>query len=128
MVFIRRMLVLPIVPGIVLPLVAGDATERRVRATVRFLADDLLEGRDTPGRSLDIAALYLANELRATGWQPGNGDSYYQTCAVPTIIPEKTQYRISINGRELDLRKFVFVPFGMDPARTPFRYDSAFTG
>jgi len=105
-----------------------EATKRRVEAAVRFLADDLLEGRGTPSRGLDTAALYLANELRAAGWQPGNADSYYQTYAVRTIFPQKTQYRISINGRELDPQKFVFVPFGMDPSRTPFRYDLVFAG
>jgi len=128
MVLIKRMLVLPIILGFVLPLGADEATKRRVEAAVRFLADDLLEGRGTPSRGLDIAALYLANELRAAGWQPGNADSYFQTYAVRTISPEKTQYRISINGRELDPQKFVFVPVGMDPSRTPARYDLVFAG
>ena len=48
----------------------GEGTEARrarVESTIRFLADDLLEGRGTPGRGLDIAAVYLAGELRAAG-------------------------------------------------------------
>ncbi len=56
--------------------------EGRVEADVRFLADDLLEGRATPSRGLDVAALYLANQLRAAGWKPGNegiGSSFRST-------------------------------------------------
>jgi hypothetical protein len=115
-------------PGLALPLSTDEATQRRVEAAVRFLADDLLEGRGTPSRGLDIAALYLANEVRAAGWQPGNADSYLQTYAVRTFSPQKTQYRISIDGRELDAQKFVFLPFGMDSSATPLRYDLVFAG
>jgi hypothetical protein len=128
MVFIKRMLVLSIILGFALPLSADEVTKRRVEAAVRFLADDLLEGRGTPSRGLDIAALYLANELRAAGWQPGNADGYFQTYAVRTISPQKTRYRISINGRELDPQKFVFLPVGMDPSAAPLRYDLVFAG
>ena len=115
-------------PGLALPLSADEATQRRVEAAVRFLADDLLEGRGTPSRGLDIAALFLSNELRAAGWQPGNTDSYLQTYAVRTVSPQKTQYRVSINGRELDPQKFVFLTFGMDPSATPVRFDLVFAG
>lgn len=125
---IKKMLVLGLALGLALPLVADDVSKRRAEATVRFLADDLLEGRGTPSRGLDIAALYLANELRAAGWQPGNGDSYFQTYAVRTFSPQETRYRISINGVELDPQKFVFLPFGMDPSRTPIKYDLVFAG
>lgn len=42
-----------------------------MEATIRFLANDLLEGRGTPGHALDIAALYLATQLRSYGCEPG---------------------------------------------------------
>lgn len=103
-------------------------SKARVEAAIRFLADDLLEGRGTPGRGLDIAALYLANELRASGWQPANGDSYFQTYTVKHFNPYQTQYEISINGIPLDPSEFVFAPFGMDPSRTPMTYDLVFAG
>ena len=38
-----------------------------LRAHVRFLASDLLEGRGTPSRGLDIAAEYIA-ALRRNGY------------------------------------------------------------
>lgn len=49
------------------PASADEVTSRHLEAIIRFLADNLLEGRGTPGRGLDIAALYLAEQLRATG-------------------------------------------------------------
>ena len=42
-------------------------TARRLQADVSFLASDLLEGRGTPSRGLDLAALYLETQLRVSG-------------------------------------------------------------
>jgi hypothetical protein len=48
------------------------------RAHVTFLADDLLEGRDTGSRGHEIAARYVATQFEALGLRPGNGESWYQ--------------------------------------------------
>jgi len=51
----------------------------RVRAHVRFLADDLLEGRGTGARGGDIAAQYIATQFALDGLAPaGDGGSYLQ--------------------------------------------------
>src|SRR5450759_1538799 len=42
----------------------------RIRAHVRFLADDLLEGRGTGARGGDIAALYIATQFALDGLKP----------------------------------------------------------
>ena len=47
----------------------------RIRAHVRFLADDLLEGRGTGARGGDIAARYIATQFALDGLKPaGDGD------------------------------------------------------
>src|ERR1700694_523720 len=46
---------------------------------VSFLASDLLEGRDTPSRGLDIAAEYIAAQFRRAGLKPVGDDGYFQT-------------------------------------------------
>ena len=52
---------------------------RRIEADVRFLADDLLEGRAAGTRGYDLAARYVANRFRALGLQPAGDDgSYFQ--------------------------------------------------
>jgi Zn-dependent M28 family amino/carboxypeptidase len=49
-------------------------TPERFRAHVAFLADDLLEGRDTGSRGHEIAARYVATEFDSYGLKPGGAD------------------------------------------------------
>lgn len=65
-----------------------DAQARRIEADVRMLADDLLEGRETGTRGYDLAALYVAERLRAIGVAPGGENGgYYQT--VPLLRAQR---------------------------------------
>ena len=51
----------------------------RFRAHVEFLADDLLEGRDTGTRGHEIAARYVASQFESFGLKPGGDEgSWYQ--------------------------------------------------
>jgi Zn-dependent M28 family amino/carboxypeptidase len=51
----------------------------RIRAHVRFLADDLLEGRGTGARGGDIAAAYIAAQFALDGLEPaGDAGTYLQ--------------------------------------------------
>ena len=59
---------------------ASGAETNRLEADVRFLADDLLEGREAGARGYDIAATYVAERFRALGLEPGGNDgSFFQT-------------------------------------------------
>ena len=51
-------------------------TEPALEEHVKFLADDALEGRGTPSQGLEVAAAYLASQLRLYGWAPFDG--HYQ--------------------------------------------------
>jgi hypothetical protein len=58
---------------------ARDFTPERFRQHVTFLADDLLEGRETGTRGYDIAARYVATGFAGLGLRPGGrGGSWYQ--------------------------------------------------
>src|SRR5580658_90797 len=48
-----------------------------IRAHVRFLADDLLEGRGTGTRGGDIAAKYIATQFALDGLKPAGDDGGY---------------------------------------------------
>ncbi len=66
-------------------------------AHVRFLADDLLEGRDTGSRGHAIAARYVASQLQALGFEPaGERGTWFQ--AVPfvgmAVAPERCALEI----------------------------------
>src|SRR5678815_3288159 len=59
---------------------SADFSADRFKAHVTFLADDLLEGRETGTRGHAIAARYIAAQFAVMGIKPGgtNG-SYYET-------------------------------------------------
>lgn len=102
--------------------------EGRVEADVRFLADDLLEGRGTPSRGLDVAALYLTNQLRAAGWEPANNGSYLQPFEVSVFDTAAAEYLVSINGSPIQRSEYLLLPFGLRPEQTPFEFDLVFAG
>jgi len=60
-------------------IVEGHITANSLRGDVSFLASDLLEGRDTPSRGLDIAGEYIASQFRRLGLEPAGDDGYFQT-------------------------------------------------
>lgn len=50
---------------------------KQLKEYLTFIASDELEGRDTPSRGLDIAALYIAQHLASWGIKPAGGDGTY---------------------------------------------------
>lgn len=61
-----------------------------LRGHLSFIASDLLEGRNTPSRGLDIAAEYIAAMFRRAGLEPAGGDGYFQaTEFVPRGAPDE---------------------------------------
>jgi len=116
-------------------------TPESVRATVEFLADDLLEGRDTGSRGHEIAARYVASRFAALGLKPGGDNgSWYQritfqqtsradtpgtlTVAGPRGASQSWKHGtdviigISANERHLDIAaRLVFVGYGIANAR-----------
>src|SRR5882672_1894044 len=75
----------PTIPPEVLPEIRA-ALDRisadSLRGHLSFIASDLLEGRNTPSRGLEIAAEYIAAQFRRAGLEPvgeGGSKSYFQT-------------------------------------------------
>ena len=60
-----------------------------LEAHVRFLADDLLEGRGLGVRGGELAAAYIESQLRAAGLSPAFGDSFRQPLALRRAVPDK---------------------------------------
>src|ERR1700722_16028449 len=79
----------------------------RIRAHVRFLADDLLEGRGTGARGGDIAARYIATQFALDGLKPAGDDGGYlqkiQFTGVQTLPATKAALRPG-HGGTLDLK------------------------
>ena len=78
-----------------------------VQAHMRFLADDLLEGRGTGSRGYDLAAKYVAARFAALGLEPaGENGGYFQT--VPLRRTEAVESECSLalirEGKRTELR------------------------
>src|SRR5271156_6883872 len=79
----------------------------RIRAHVRFLSHDLLEGRGTGQRGGDVAAEYIATEFALYGLKPaGDNGSYLQRVPMVGITPgADTRFSlIPSHGPKLDLK------------------------
>ena len=72
----------------------------RIRAHVRFLSHDLLEGRGTGQRGGDIAAEYIATQFAIYGLKPaGDNGTYLQKVPMVGITPEpETTFFVSGHG------------------------------
>jgi Zn-dependent M28 family amino/carboxypeptidase len=79
----------------------------RIRAHVRFLSHDLLEGRGTGQRGGDIAAEYIATQFALDGLKPaGDNGTYMQKVPMVgiTLSPETTFSLVPASGSPRDLK------------------------
>src|SRR5438477_7733998 len=79
----------------------------RIRAHVRFLSHDLLEGRGTGQRGGDIAAEYMATQFAVYGLKPvGDNGTYLQKVPMVGITPspETTFSLLPGNGSPMVLK------------------------
>jgi len=60
----------------------SQITRNTLEAPIRFLADDLLEGRGPATRGDELARLYLARELQSMGYAPGIDGKWQQSIDV----------------------------------------------
>jgi len=77
------------------------------RANMRFLADDLLEGRGTATRGQELAAHYVASQFEAFGLEPsGAGGSYFQDVPLReiTIDTAVSGMSVTIGGTPTTLK------------------------
>jgi hypothetical protein len=73
------------------------AAAQRIEADVRYLADDLLEGREAGTRGYDLAALYFATRCAAIGLVPaGENGGWYQEVAMLRGVREREGARLAI--------------------------------
>jgi Zn-dependent M28 family amino/carboxypeptidase len=88
----------------------GDPTSRtlegirpeEVRAHMSFLADDLLEGRETASRGYLVAARYVAAELEGMGLAPAGDDgTYWQTVPLRKFTLDPGKCKLVLGGKEL---------------------------
>src|SRR6266849_8308783 len=80
----------------------------RIRATVKYLSDDALEGRGTGQKGGDLAADWIAAQFKSYGLQPaGDNGAYFQNVNFFGVTTDAKQTRFSFkpkSGAEMTLR------------------------
>ena len=76
-----------------------------LRGNLSFLASDLLEGRATPSRGLDLAGEYIAAQFRRAGLEPAGDDGYFQTASVNVREPNREGFKMTVTagGRTISI-------------------------
>ena len=80
---------------------------QRIRAHVKFLSSDLLEGRGTGQRGGDIAAEYIATQFALEGLKPaGENGTYFQSVPMVGVrtLPDTTFKLVPEKGDALELK------------------------
>lgn len=108
--------------------------EATVRAHVKFLSDDLLEGRGTGARGGELAAKYIAAQLQALGLKgAAPGDSFFQPVSLVGVKadPKTTLLVTGQSGKENLVLAFAddFVAFtGAQTENVDVNADLVFVG
>jgi hypothetical protein len=77
-----------------------------IRADIRFLADDLLEGRGTATRGHEIAAKFMAAQFEQMGLEPAaDNGTYFQSVPLRSGRPDeaKSTFTLVHGGKEEEL-------------------------
>ena len=81
-------------------------TTDALKAHVRFLSDDLLEGRGTATRGHEIAARYVASEFEGMGLTPaGDNGTFLQAVSLRRVEfqPAQSSFSVVVNGQDKSL-------------------------
>ncbi len=104
---------------------AAAISDAALRAHIRFLADDLLEGRGPGTRGDQLAQRYIATQFEALGLQPAAGDgSWYQPVPLvgtKTHPPATITFHHGDNALELKYSKDFMANAGRPADRLGFR-------
>ena len=86
---------------------AASIDSEKIRAHVRFLSLDLLEGRGPGKRGAELAAEYIATQFALSGLEPaGDNGTYFQRVPLVAVhtIEDKTRFSfVPAKGQPVDL-------------------------
>ena len=71
-----------------------------LKGNLSFLASDLLEGRGTPSRGLDLAAEYIAAQFRRAGLEPPVNGDYFQVADMLVRSPNLEGFNLEFTNKK----------------------------
>jgi acetylornithine deacetylase/succinyl-diaminopimelate desuccinylase-like protein len=98
---------------------------RELGGHMRFLASDLMRGRDTASHETQVAAEYLASRLFAAGARPAGeagpgGESYFQRFPLEIETPQLAGTSVTLSFLQNGSRRVVPCQLGVDVTFTPW--------
>ncbi|MDX1454403.1 MAG: M28 family metallopeptidase [Gammaproteobacteria bacterium] len=82
---------------------ASNISADNIRAHMEFLADDLMQGRDTGEPGYEISANYVATFMKLYGLKPGNGDSFFQSVPFRSATVVESSASLTLAGETMEL-------------------------
>ena len=93
------------IPAAVAATAKAQINQGSLEAPIRFLADDLLEGRGPASRGDALARLYLAAELQSLGYQPAFDGKWEQPVDIVGTTPHlPAAWTFKAKGGNVDLK------------------------
>jgi Zn-dependent M28 family amino/carboxypeptidase len=115
----------PSPPGPALDEIRGDA----IAAHIKFLSDDLLEGRAPSTRGGRLAALYLATQLAVLGYAPaGDSGTYFQDVPIVESVVDPSFTLTAGNGPPFRYLQDVVAFSGLQDPRVRVEGELVFVG
>jgi|SRR5579859_2087086 len=110
-------------------LAAKTIRPEQIRAHMRFLSDNLLQGRapGTPG--YDVAARYVASELEGMGLHPGGSGNWFQPVPLAKAMTDEaaSSLVLTVNGKEqklTDAKDYMLSTWFTSPAKDGTKAES----
>lgn len=111
---------------------ARTITADGLRAHIRFLASDLLEGRGPATRGDQLAELYVATQLESLGLKPGGTNGgWFQPFDIISVNGHPDTLSFSAQGKKLDLQyrqEFMGVAWKQEPQSRVDNAEVVFVG
>lgn len=79
-------------------------TADSLRGHLAFIASDMLEGRDSPSRGLDIASEYIAAQFRRAKLEPIGDDGYFQSASLLETVPNPSGFSFLLSRTDGTVR------------------------
>ena len=80
---------------------AGGVTQAQLKKYLYYIASDELEGRNTLSKGLDMAAKFIADNLKSWGVKPaGDNGTYFQTMKMRRDAIDTAAATMEIGGKK----------------------------
>lgn len=102
---------------------AEAITAEQLKDYLYFIADDAMQGRDTPSPGLDATANFIAFNLKKWGYKPaGDNGTFFQKISLRREVVDPATTKLNVNGKDLIYGEDFFRWSGSGNGNAPLVY------